>query len=843
MSEAQLDVAVAVPVSSDTDVARALRQYQVPAGTTAGLFLLDVSLDGSVAEVAEATRVRGESFTIGSALQALAEQVGDTPTVLRRLDAAYDPGQLPAVVRGFADNPGAAFLTSNVGLAGAEGVRHVINPAQDGDRPPQCWDAGLAIRGSSLGTVTAAAWFPAVLSAYLTAQAAGRTLNLESALAGVSQDTFAAERFPHYANLHLLHAHQEPFGLDTPWLSVVVPTSGSLAEVAPTLESLFGQVLPPGTFEVVTVDRGTGALAQTLGALSFRQPAQAVQAGGPTLGAALQTGVDHARGQVVLFVGDRCVAFPDLAEHHIRGHRDRPGQLVVVMGSQEHPLEDLHSPVARALAAADPAAWVVDPDGVPLQPAHRILPGNLSLLRDAVVAAGGFDPERDSTAAEELGWRLHAQGYEALAIPDARVRVFPGADLEAWLAGVESDAADRVALHASSAQALDASGLHEVDADSLRALLDANEGSVAPVLRALDGLSTGPQLFALEGLGGDWVDLARDLESRASQLLTHLRRIGEARGRLRGLESQGHTSYRSLLRSQKLPLPGARGTRFLLRPVADDELGWLGVLARFLVGYGPMDDTTLLMFADPEAGGCSSEDIRTAVLELTKRLEPGPKGGWADVQVADASGTPGELERLVGTVDGWAPTGREEDAVVEAIASDCGTPELSTEAWVLRGTDGVEPWPIMSRARFKLFVWPDWSSEDELRTVFDALARPLANREDAALVLRYDVHTDGDPEANLKRMASAYESVLGEGYGLDVVLLDDIVEDASFTQRLGAAIQAVGTLPSSGSGARKALLDALDAPKVTDMMGVTTQLFSMAPLPLGPLYVPTLSLH
>jgi hypothetical protein len=230
------------------------------------------------------------------------------------------------------------------------------------------------------------------------------------------------------------------------------------------------------------------------------------------------------------------------------------------------------------------------------------------------------------------------------------------------------------------------------------------------------------------------------------------------------------------------------------------------------------------------------------VLELTRRIQPGRNGGWADVQVAEANGTPGELVRLVGTVDGWTPTGRDEDSIVDAIASEAGTTAIDSSEWLMRGTGGIEPWTIVSKARFKLFAWPDWSSEEELRTVFDMFARPLANREDAALVLRYNIDTDGDPEANLRRMADAYTETLGDSYALEVVLLDDAIDDDDFAVRLGAAVQAVGLLPSSASGARKALFEQMAAPKVDDLMSVTTQLFSMPPMPLGPLYVPTLSL-
>jgi hypothetical protein len=546
---------------------------------------------------------------------------------------------------------------------------------------------------------------------------------------------------------------------------------------------------------------------------------------------------------VVLFLSQDTVLYPELAEHHIRGHRERPGQLLVLTGSLEHPLETLQTPTTRAMSAASEAAWVLDQEGVPLQPAHRLLPGNLSMLRDAVVSAGGFNAERNGAAMEDLGWRLHTQGYELLAIPNARARVRDAGDIDRWLSMIEHRESDRVALHADSAKALDASGHQDLTVSSLETLLEENAASVAVVRTALDGLADGPKLYALENLGGAWAELAQDLETRAGSLLTHLQRIAEARGRLAGLKAIGRPSYAEILRAQKLPLPGARSTRYLLRPVAGDDTGWLGALARFLVGFGPMDDTTLIAFADPANGGTAAEEIRTGVLELTKRIAPGPNGGWADVQVAEAQNTPGELDRLVGTVDGWVPTGTEGDRVIEALSEQCGTEVLASEDWLLRGTNGVEPWPIVTRARFRLFVWPDWSNEAELKTVFDALARPLANRDDAALVLRYNLAIDGDPEANLTRMAAAYEEVLGDGYGLEVVLLDDNGEDDDFIPRLAAGMHAVGLLPSSESGARKEFIDALGLPGVSDMMGVTTQLFSMAPLPLGPLYVPTLSLY
>ena len=91
-------------------------------------------------------------------------------------------------------------------------------------------------------------------------------------------------------------------------------------------------------------------------------------------------------------------------------------------------------------------------------------------------------------------------------------------------------------------------------------------------------------------------------------------------------------------------------------------------------------------------------------------------------------------------------------------------------------------------------------------------------------------------------MAQAFEDTLGTTNSLEVILLDDIVESDDFAVRLGVAVQAVAALPSASTGARKELFDQMQAPQVADLMSVTTQLFSMPPMPLGPLYVPTLSL-
>ncbi len=835
-------VVVAVPVRTSRDAACVAAGFVVPKGMDLQLHILDCSPEGTVDAPAGTVRIRGASASVGSALRALVAVTGDLPVVVRHEAARYDSAQLARVAAAFAEHPEADFITCNYGLEGAAGVVHVVDPSQDGDRPPPLWEVGLAIRASAIATLSEYLWFPALLQAYRFALNTGRCFHLSEAFASVSHDSFATSRFSHGADLHLLHTHEEPYGLHIPWVSVVMPCRRTFSEFAPALESVARQVLPPGTFEMVVVDHGDGQLSSAMADVSFSAPHTVVPVWGGSLGAALQGGLVAARGQLVVVLADDAVAFPDLVEQHIRSHRDRTGQLLVAVGSQEMPLEILDVPLRRALAARHPAAWVVDPEGAAYHPAHRLLGGNFSASRDALMATGGFPADRDAAFDSDLGWRLHEQGYEVLVAPEARVRVLADFSVDAYLRGVEARAKDLVAVHAAYPGAFDAAGLSDVSVEGLDALLDSHGEGEDMVKAAAESLASGPNLFALERLGGDWGALATTLESRAAQLLTHLQRLAEARGRRAGLQALGRASYHDLLSQQALPLYAARSVRYLLRPCSDDELGWIGVLARFLTGFGPNDDVSLLVYCDPDRGGVSADVVRNAVLELTRRIEPGPSGGWADVQVAESNGTETELVRLVASVQGWAPAGNEQDAIVEALATRAGISAVDTSEWLLQASGGIEPWPVATRARFRLFAWPDWSNRADFVQLFNEFARPLLNREDAALVLRYDLDQDGDPDVNLQMFADTFRDVIGDDGTLEVVLMDDSTDDPDFVERLRAAIQCVAVLPSSNTGHRASLLSPLDAPKVTDAMSVTTQIFSMPPLPLGPLYVPTIAL-
>ena len=149
---------------------------------------------------------------------------------------------------------------------------------------------------------------------------AGRTGHLDAAYAMVTYDAFAAARFGHYADLHLLHTHREPFGSPTPWLSIIVPTDRSLEQITPTLSASSGRCCPRYLRSHHRRPRRWHTEGQ-LKALSFSQPAQAFTHREYPWQRP-QAGVDAAR-QVCSSSRMTCSHSP--TSPNTSAHRDRPG--------------------------------------------------------------------------------------------------------------------------------------------------------------------------------------------------------------------------------------------------------------------------------------------------------------------------------------------------------------------------------------------------------------------------------------------------------------------------------------------------------------------------------------
>ena len=89
MSTSDFALAVVVPVSSDSDVAAAARQFVVPEGIAAKLYFVDITPGGIIGSSPNGTVYRGATHVLSDALAALSGEP-DRPVILRRADAAYD---------------------------------------------------------------------------------------------------------------------------------------------------------------------------------------------------------------------------------------------------------------------------------------------------------------------------------------------------------------------------------------------------------------------------------------------------------------------------------------------------------------------------------------------------------------------------------------------------------------------------------------------------------------------------------------------------------------------------------------------------------------------------------
>lgn len=206
-----------------------------------------------------------------------------------------------------------------------------------------------------------------------------------------------------------------------PALSVVIPTYDRRPTLARCLDALSRQSIDPEEFEVVVVDDGspdgTAAWLERQ-ATPFALRVHAQPNGGP--GAARRLGVEQARGDLLLLANDDTIAHPDLLAEHLRFHREHPGTCFAALGGF-----DYEPPAARRaltyFLAASPFLF----------PQRQMAPDlffgpsqfvtcNLSIRRDAVLAAGSFDPAFRVAEDTDLGIRLARLGVKVVYLPGAR---------------------------------------------------------------------------------------------------------------------------------------------------------------------------------------------------------------------------------------------------------------------------------------------------------------------------------------------------------------------------------------------------------------------------------------
>ena len=214
----------------------------------------------------------------------------------------------------------------------------------------------------------------------------------------------------------------EPGGEETelpqpPRVSVIVMTFNRPAPLRRCLTSLTAQTLSPEAFEVIVVDASDRPARDVLAGFAGRlRVAHHVT---PNLGVASNrnTGVAAARGPIVAFLDDDCVADPHWLECITAAVEADPRRLVG--GLVENPDPTNAVAVAGQVITEGVSSFFNPSGGEP-----RFLPGlNFAVERRRYLAIGGCDPRFGRLAAEDRDfsdrWRL--AGGALASCPDAIV--------------------------------------------------------------------------------------------------------------------------------------------------------------------------------------------------------------------------------------------------------------------------------------------------------------------------------------------------------------------------------------------------------------------------------------
>ncbi|MCB0188553.1 MAG: glycosyltransferase, partial [Caldilineaceae bacterium] len=148
--------------------------------------------------------------------------------------------------------------------------------------------------------------------------------------------------------------------------------------------------------------------------------------------AARNRGLQAAQGDIVLFIDDDIIPAPTLLAEHVRMHRGRSGN-IVVLGPMLTPLDFDMAPWVRW----EQAMLVKQYDGMAnnlWQPtARQFYIGNASVERSHLLAVRGFDPMFRRAEDVELAYRLHRRGLTFHFNPDAIGYHYAERTFTSWL--------------------------------------------------------------------------------------------------------------------------------------------------------------------------------------------------------------------------------------------------------------------------------------------------------------------------------------------------------------------------------------------------------------------------
>jgi GT2 family glycosyltransferase/SAM-dependent methyltransferase len=204
-----------------------------------------------------------------------------------------------------------------------------------------------------------------------------------------------------------------------PEISVVLPTYNRGDVLRLCLAALAFQSLPAERWEAVVVDDGatddTAAICRERFPFHLRYAAQANRGAG----AARQKGVELARGELLLLCNDDTMATSHLLVEHLDLHRRRGQEKIAVLGEFRHSRDANQRALSLFVSTTSfffPQSTLKTDESYDQA---YFATCNLSVRRDAVLAAGNFDPQFRVAEDTELGARLVRRGWRVIYHPPA----------------------------------------------------------------------------------------------------------------------------------------------------------------------------------------------------------------------------------------------------------------------------------------------------------------------------------------------------------------------------------------------------------------------------------------
>lgn len=198
--------------------------------------------------------------------------------------------------------------------------------------------------------------------------------------------------------------------LQSPYISVVIPTFNRCESLKVTLNALKNQTLDRDQFEVVVIDDGStdgtpGLLERFSSSARYTLRSFRQDNAGP--GQARNRGAEEARGEIILYIDDDIEPCSRLLEVHSSHHRENGNVVVVGPMSPD-----------RALDRTEPM-WIIWEHAmlqkIYLNLINKVWPslgpnhfysGNASLRREQLLAIGGFDVSFKRQEDVEMAYRL-----------------------------------------------------------------------------------------------------------------------------------------------------------------------------------------------------------------------------------------------------------------------------------------------------------------------------------------------------------------------------------------------------------------------------------------------------